>query len=135
MEIRTEMSDGASKAVARRFVDEVLGGEDERPADDLVASGPLRQRVRAIRDAFPDLSVTVQQLLAEGDLVAVHLTARGTHAGVFQGCPPTGRRWAASCTGLFRVADGRIADFWVNWDDLAILEQIGAVRRVSGVSA
>lgn len=123
------------EAVVRRFVHEVLNGHDEEVMTELVASRPLIQRVGAFRGAFPDLAVAIQQLATEADLVGVHLTARGTHRGVFQGCPPTGRRWAASCTAIYRVTDGRITDFWVNWDVLSILEQIGAVKRVGTVSA
>jgi predicted ester cyclase len=85
-------------------------------------------------EAFPDLEVTTNLIVAEGDLVAVNLVGRGTHKGMFQGVPPTGRRWAATCCAFFRVADGRIADAWVNWDELGILEQIGGVRRADTAS-
>ena len=74
-------------------------------------------------------------MLAEGDRVAVHLAGCGTHLGLFQGCPPTGREWAASCTAIYRIDEGRIADFRVNWDLLAVLEQLGCVERAATVSA
>jgi predicted ester cyclase len=128
------MSDLDARAVVRRFVEAVLPGDDDT-ALEVVGSTLLAQRASAIRTAFPDLEVTIHQLTAERDLVAVHFTSSGTHLGVYQGCPPTGRRWAASCTAIFRVVGGRIVDFWLNWDDLAILEQIGAVKRAGQVSA
>lgn len=62
-------------------------------------------------------------------MVAVHLVGQGTHLGLFQGIPATGRRWSASCTALYRVHAGRIVDFWINWDELAILEHGGVARR------
>lgn len=129
------MRDPDPKAVVRRFVEEVLSGEGEGPMADLVANNPLQERVAVFKAAFPDLVVTIQEAAVDNDLVAVHLTGRGTHEGLFEGCPPTGRWWAASCTAIYRVAEGRITDFWVNWDLLSILEQIGAVKRVGAVSA
>lgn len=104
-------------------------------AEDLLADETLRQRDEAFRGAFPDAESTAKQVIAEGDLVAVHLTGRGTHLGTFQGCPPTGREWSATCTAIYRVEAGRIAEAWINWDWLAVMEQLGGVERVETVSA
>lgn len=121
------------KRVVERYVAEVLGGG--RSADELVSSAELQQRVDAMRRAFPDLVIETIALLGEGDLVAAHLVARGTHLGVYQGVPPTGRTWEARCTAVYRVEAGRIADAWVTWDQLTLLEQLGAVERAQAVSA
>ena len=122
-------------AVVRRYLAEVLGANDASAADALIASEPFRQRVDAFRAAFPDLAVDTQLLIAEGDLVALRVTGRGTHRGPFQGIPPTGRAWTATCIGMYRVQAGAIVEAWVNWDLLAILEQIGGVRRLEPASA
>lgn len=121
--------------VVHRYVDEVLN--EGRPAalEDLVAAADLRQRATSLRRAFPDLAVTVRRVIQEGDMVGVHLTGRGTHLGVFQGLPPTGRSWSAGCTALYRVRDGQIVDAWVTWDLLAMLEQLGGVTRAPVASA
>jgi predicted ester cyclase len=74
-------------------------------------------------------------LVAEGDLVAGHFTGRGTHHGVFQGIPRAVEPWEASCTAIYRIEDDRIADGWVTWNHLSLLHQLGAVERVSTVSA
>jgi predicted ester cyclase len=79
--------------------------------------------------------VRTRLVIAEPPYVAVHLTARGTHRGIFQGIPATGRSWAASCSALYRIEDGRIVDCWENWDLLGILEQLGGVRRPATASA
>ncbi|MEX1157170.1 MAG: ester cyclase [Chloroflexota bacterium] len=121
--------------VVRRYLDEVVAGGESSALEELVSSDDLKQRVASFRRAFPDFAVAVRLLIAEGDLVAVHLTGRGTHRGLFQGVPPTGREWTAGCSALYRVEDGRIVDAWVNWDLLAILEQIGGVTRASTASA
>ena len=102
---------------------------------ELVSELELRQRTANIREAFPDLDVTTDVLLAEGNLVAAHLTARGTHHGLFNGVPPTGNEWEARCTAIYRVEDGRIAEAWITWDLLALMEQLDAIERVQTVSA
>jgi predicted ester cyclase len=121
--------------VVERYMSEVLSGDGPATLDELVANAVLRQRVTALRSAFPDLLVTMKQLARQGEIVAVHATASGTHRGLFQGVPPRGRRWSGTCTGMYRIVDGQIVDFWENWDLLAILEQLGGVRRSAGSSA
>jgi predicted ester cyclase len=114
----------------RRVVERYLAG-----ADGLLADETLRQRDEAFRTAFPDARVAAQLVLGDGDLVAAHLSGSGTHLGTFQGCPPTGLEWAATCTAIYRVEAGRIAKAWINWDWLAVMEQLGSVERVQTVSA
>ncbi len=95
----------------------------------------LLQRVGRFREAFPDVVATTNLVVANESLVAVNLTARGTHRAIFQGVPATGRSWTATCGAFYRVEDGRISDAWVIWDLMTILEQLGAVRRVREGSA
>ena len=123
--------------VVERFVTEVLAGNAPGPGavDALVANAELRQRADRLRRAFPDLDVQTVVLLAEGDLVAGHFVGRGTHLGLYQGVPPTGRRWETCWTAVYRIETGRIADAWVTWDHLSLLEQLDAVERVATVSA
>jgi predicted ester cyclase len=124
-----------ARAVVERYLQEVLCGAGPATSEQLVSNEALRQKVTAFRAAFPDLSVNQHLLVADGEHVAVHLSGRATHSGFFQGVPPTGRSWTASCSALFRVEHGRIADFWINWDLLGILEQLGALTRPSEASA
>lgn len=121
--------------VVGRYLDEVLSGGRPSALDGLVAAADLRQRAASLRRAFPDLTVTVRRVIEEGEMVGVHVTGRGTHLGVFQGVPPTGRTWSAGCTALYRVVDGQIVDAWVTWDLLAILEQLGGIARAPIASA
>lgn len=123
------------RTVVRRYLAEALVAGDPGAIEELIATGPLRERLLAFRSAFPDLEVQVEHLVVEGDLVAVRVTGRATHAGRHQGVPASGRSWTAACTGIFRVASGAIVDAWVQWDELAILEQIGGVRRAQAASA
>lgn len=124
-----------ARTAVERYLAEVLNGENDDGPDELISSATLKQRVVGFRTAFPDLRTETNVVVAAEDLVAVHLTGSGTHRGVFQGCPATGRAWTASCTAIYRLEDGRIADAWLNWDLLSILEQLRCVRRVETVSA
>jgi len=123
------------KTVVRRYLAEVLNRGDREALDELVANGPFRERVLAFLGAFPDLTVELEHLLAEGDMVALRATGRATHQGAFQGVPATGRAWTATCTALYLVESGAIVEAWVQWDLLAILEQIGGIRRVEAATA
>ena len=135
------MSLEANKALVRRFVEEVLAGGDfaalaELTTPDCVehtappgqppGEGTVARYLVTWRAAFPDLQITVEDLLAEGDRVAVRLTVRGTHRGAFLGLPPTGRRVAVGGMELYRLAAGRIVERWAVVDTLALLRQLGA---------
>ena len=125
-----------ARAVVERFLADVLNGDaDGGRADELISSADFKNRVASFCAAFPDLEVETLVLVANSDLVAGHFVGRGTHRGLFQGAPPPGRRWEAHCTAVYRVEDERIADAWVNWDLLSLMEQLGAVERVRTVSA
>ena len=124
------MSSEENKAVVRRFVEEVFIQHDSSNIEELVSNESLRQIAQGTVQAFPDMEMTVEQLISEGDVVAVRVSAAATHKGEFRGIAATGRRWEATASAWYEVRDGKISDFWVNWDWLAIMEAIGAVERV-----
>jgi predicted ester cyclase len=76
--------------------------------------------------AFPDLHVSIEELIAEGDLVLVRTTWRGTHQGPFWAIPPTGRPITCSSFVLFRLAFGQLVERWESLDRLDVLHQLGA---------
>jgi predicted ester cyclase len=125
----------SSKRVVQRYLTDVLGAGDSDSADELITSEDVRQRTSRLRSAFPDLEIDTLVLVAENDLVAGHFVGRGTHLDLFQGVPPTGRTWEATCTAIYRVDHDRIAEGWVTWDQLSLMEQLAAVKRVGPVSA
>ena len=124
------MSAEENKAVVLRFIEEVFVQHDSSNIEDLVANESLRQIAPGTVQAFPDIEMTVEHVIAEGDLVSVRVSAAATHKGDFRGIAPTGKRWEATASAWYEVQDGKISDFWVNWDWLAIMEAIGAVERV-----
>ena len=85
----------------------------------------LKELFTRLRSAFPDLNVTIQQLLAEGDQVVAVSTLRGTQQGELPGIKPTGRSVNVSSMDLYRIQDGRIVEHFGRFDELVMLEQLG----------
>ena len=70
-----------------------------------------------VRTAFPDVRVTVEDMIAEGDRVAARVTMRGTHLGEFEGIAPTGKRVEVRAMDMYRITDGKIVEHWGHGDD------------------
>jgi len=85
--------------------------------------------VEMFRAAFPDSTMTVKFLIAEGDMVAGHAVFEGTHLGPFLGVPPTGRTVRMNTLDIVRIEYGRIAEIWHLEDVMDALSQIGAVAH------
>lgn len=86
----------------------------------------------AIYGAFPDMKYTPEAIVAEGDTVAARWRATGTHDGEFEGIAPTGEEIDITACGLMRVADGEIAEVWLTYDRLGMLQQLGVVEPPAG---
>jgi steroid delta-isomerase-like uncharacterized protein len=138
------MSTEQNKTFVRRYWEEVWNQGNLAVVDELIASdfdghplpgepdfgrGPTGQKqfVDMYRTAFPDLRMTIEDMTAEGDRVAVRWTARGTNTGEMMGMPATGKH--ATVTGMFlnRLAGGKIAEGWGNFDALGMLQQLGVI--------
>jgi len=88
----------------------------------------LRRFHEALWEAFPDARLTVEDLVVEGDRVALRYRLQGTHRGPYLGVAPTGVGFDVEGLTLLRLADGRVAEEWHSPTELAILRQIGAVQ-------
>jgi steroid delta-isomerase-like uncharacterized protein len=136
------MSEAENKTVALRFNEEVWGRGDEAALEELLAPDfvehdPLpgqspdreghRQILAAFRSAFPDLHVTTEDVVAEGEKVVSRWTARGTHQGELMGIAPTGNGVTIKGIDVLRVAGGRIVERWARSNDLELMQQLGAV--------
>jgi predicted ester cyclase len=84
-----------------------------------------RQRWVMLRAAFSDARVTIDDVVAEGDKVAVRFTLRGTHTGDLMGIPPTGRHVVVTGIDINRISNGQIVERWANVDTLGMLQQLG----------
>jgi steroid delta-isomerase-like uncharacterized protein len=127
-----------NKEIARSFFEDVLDqGRFDKYADshakDFVAhagnhDATLEEDIAAAREerkALPDLRVSVNQILAERDLVAVYWTASGTNTQAGMGFPATGKKIKIDGMTLFRLKAGRICEEWSVWDMLSVMRQAG----------
>ena len=79
--------------------------------------------------AFPDVTSTIEDMVAEGDKVAVLMTSRGTHKGEFLGIPPTGNKIEMRNTCIIRIANGKLAEWWGTLDGLSVMQQLGVIPK------
>ena len=136
------MSD-ANKAVVKRFVDELfikgnLDIADELIADDYVDHTPppdlppgragLKQLATMFRNGFPDLAVSEEDVIAEGDKVVIRQVTTGTHQGDFMGIAATGKKVEMHEIHIVRLADGKIVEHWGVEDNLGMMQQLGVVE-------
>ena len=134
------MSVEGNKALFRRTYEELLNGGDLSVAEELVAPdfmnheappgrdrGPesMRGLATMLRSAFPDLHFEIEELIAEGDIVAGRLTMSGTHEGPLMGTPPTGRSVRQDHMHFVRFRDGKAIEHWGVRDDLGMMKQLG----------
>jgi deazaflavin-dependent oxidoreductase (nitroreductase family) len=134
------VSTADNKALVRRFYDE--GVHNPALFDELLAptyvlhfpgsppmSGiePAKQLMVDYTSAFPDLQLTTEDMVAEGNKVAIRNTWRGTHQGVFRGLPPTNKHVTFTGSDIFRFAGGKIAEQWADLDALGLMQQLGVI--------
>jgi steroid delta-isomerase-like uncharacterized protein len=140
------MSDEANCALVSRFVDEIFNAGNFDAVDEIVApnyvhhdpttqefgSGMegLKRLIGYYRDAFPDIEITLDDQFAAGDRVVDRWTGRGTHHGELMGIPATGRPVTATGISIHRIADGRIAETWNQYDAAGMLRQLGAISGI-----
>jgi predicted ester cyclase len=142
----TETTAEENKQIARRFPEEVATEGDIDLIDDLctadvVDHNPLREtrgreelkrHIESIRAAFGDFSATVEDIVGEGDTVAMRVTLRGRHDGDFAGIEPTGNEFEVNNMVFTRIEDGRVAERWVNPDVYGLMQQVDAVEPLGG---
>lgn len=144
------MSVEQNKVLCRRVHDEIFAQQRFEVADEIFApdarfhgtgfppgTGPevMKEDARTYSSAFRIDSLTRDLELAEGDLVAHHWSFTGTHIGDLAGIPPTGRQVSIAGTDTFRVRDGRIVDFYQDWDQLGMLQQLGVIPATQPAAA
>ncbi len=138
------------KEIARRLtedpwrgkVDEVI----ELVADDYVghvpgAPEPIRGKegfrgfIDAYLTGFPDGKITVDEVIAEGEIVAHRWTATGTNTGELMGMPPTGKQVTVTGIAYARIVDGQLREDWTSWDTAGMLQQLGVIPETAAAPA
>ncbi len=137
------MSTEENKALARRWLEEGFNQRNLDVADQVYAAdyvshdpsvpfevrGPegLKQLTAMYHSSFPDVRITVEEQIAEGDRVVTRWTGIGTHQGEFAGVPGTGKQATVTGITISRISSGKIAEEWINWDTMGLMQQIGAI--------
>jgi steroid delta-isomerase-like uncharacterized protein len=140
-----------NKALVRRLFEEVWNNGDLAVTDECLASsythhdsstpdfgpGPdgEKKRVTLYRNGFPDLRLTIEELVAENDTVVARWSCRGTHKGELAGIAPTGKEIGLTGVSIARFANGKIVEGWINWDALGLMQQLGAVTETAKAPA
>lgn len=136
------MTEDNNKAIFRRLVEEVINpGKldwmdgfvdphfvDHYPPMPGRASGVegFKQGFAALRSAFPDLRLTIEDMISEGEKVSFRITLHGTHLGAFAGIPPTGRAVTWPAVGIMLISEGKIMERWLQSDATHLMKQLGA---------
>jgi predicted ester cyclase len=127
---------GQNKAVARRFFEVVWNQRRLEVLPEILAStliwngqqvsrDVIEQAISARLAAFPDMHVTVDEQVAEGDKVSTRRTWTGTHSGVYRGIEPTGKQATWTQISIVRFEEGKVVEDWAVADELALLQQLG----------
>lgn len=140
------MSRKKNKAVVLREIDFWNGHDADKAGEVYTADyaghepggihdGTLAQITEAARatfTAFPDMHLTADAFIAEGDLVVKRWTVHGTHKGEFMGIPPTGKKIVVTGTNVLRIAEGMVAECWAQTNTLGMLQQLGVIPPLGG---
>jgi len=137
----------ANKNVVRRLFEEVWNNGYLHVADELfapnyihhdastpdVGRGPESEKKRATlyRTAFPDLRLTAEDIIAEGETVVARWSCHGTHRGDLNGIAPTGKPITISGVSIARFDNGKMVEGFVNWDALGLMQQLGVVPQLT----
>ena len=133
-----------NKAVVMRYVNEIQNGHSidaiesvfaEDFVDHMASSGGLflggmdglKQGYATFLNAFPDLHVTVENLIAEGDKVVAYKTLTGTHSGPHLGIPATNKRVQYQIISIYSIMNEKIAGYWGLQDEMSLMRQFGVI--------
>lgn len=128
-----------NKEIVRRFAEEFInkgnydtaeeflaeGVEDHTPLGETTGRAAVVDMIQTVRAAFPDFVVIPEQIVADGDTVAVRMIQRGTHEGAFLGYEPTGKSFEVEAMAFLRLEEGKIVERWGRPDLLGVLRQLG----------
>jgi steroid delta-isomerase-like uncharacterized protein len=120
---------GRDEAIDELFAEEgVANGLADESGEALRGPAGFKPFFRRFREAFPEIEVTVEDTVSEGDKVAARCTVRGAHRGDSLGLAATNRPVEFTGICIVRVADGKIAEAWNNFDFMSMFQQLGAPR-------
>jgi steroid delta-isomerase-like uncharacterized protein len=116
-------------ALAEQLVaPDAVNHDPAEPAQMRGLRGPevLKRTVQMYRKAFPDVRITIDDVIAAGDKVVVRWHSEGTHLGELNGLAPTGARGSVTGISIDQWRDGKVVESWSEWDNLGLARQVGA---------
>jgi steroid delta-isomerase-like uncharacterized protein len=114
--------------IDERYAPDYIRHEAGYPAARAGAAG-LKQFIQNLRTGFPDWNCTIEDTMAAGDQVMVRYLCSGTHTGEWNGLPPTGKPIQFQSMIVHRIADGKVAEDWSEYDSLGWMQQLGFVLK------
>ena len=129
------MSTEDNKTFISRYF-EALSGKDKATAavNRYVTDEELKHHIALYEAAFPNYELIAENMIAEGDKVVVRSTFRGTHKGDLMGIAPTGKQVTMPLILIYRIADDKIVEHWMQADALGMLQQLGVIPPMGQAS-
>jgi steroid delta-isomerase-like uncharacterized protein len=136
-----QMTTEQNKAIVRRFIDEVFVQGNKATVDELMADDftphtwpstghpkdDMKATIDRVSKGLADPHFTIDDLIAEGDRVAARLTTSATQVGEFMGMPGSGKRYEIGEIHIFRVSNGKVVEHWHYFDQMKMMQQLGAM--------
>jgi len=133
------MSETKNTSRINQFFEEVWNHHKRDSADEFISADAVghnpefgtsldafKAQWDMLHEAFPDIHIRIDDLVAQGEKVATRWTLTGTHKGEYKGIPPTGKSINVTGMSFDHMVDGQIMEGWDNWDGLGLLEQLGS---------
>lgn len=114
---------------------QAVGHGQTHDGSDIVGPDHFKQFWHAFRAGFSSIHIEIHQTIADGELAMVRWTLTATHTGLFLGLPPSGKRVKTTGMSVQRFVDGKILEAWDNWDQLSVMQQLGAVTLTTQAPA
>ena len=138
------MSTEENKVLGRRWIEEIWGKGNLAVVDEILASNFVfhyappgvapdregyKQTLTMYRTSSPDMHYTVDDMVAEGDKVAIRWAGKGTHRGDLMEIAPTGKKVTITGISIIRITGGKIVEEWTEQDMLGVLQQLGVAPK------
>lgn len=119
---------GGQYELTKRYVTDDFVIHAAKPENEIHGPSGAGQFFSQLRTAFPDIQFSIVDQVAEGNKVATHWMASGTHKGNFKGIPPTGKSFRVTAIDIDHIVDGKITECWSNMDEMSLLQQLGVIQ-------
>ena len=114
-----------------RYFTALRRDKSDATLNEFINEEPLRQHIAYFEAVFPGYWLAAEDVLVDGDKIAVRMTFHGTHKGELMGIPPTGKTVSFEAIIIYRLADGKIVEHWLQTDTMSLMQQLGAMAATA----